>query len=46
MKQYELGGGMESGNDDAEVDSDTMSGKDSDGGATVSSEDSLERTLK
>jgi hypothetical protein len=46
MRQYELGGGMSSDNDEAEVDSDTMSSEDSDGGATVSSEDSLERTLK
>lgn len=43
MRQYELGGGMSSDNNEAEVDSDSMSSEDSD---TVSREDSLERTLK
>jgi len=46
MKQYELGRGISSDNEEAEVDSDKMSSEDSDSGATVSSEDSLKRTLK
>ncbi len=43
MKQYEIGAGISSEDDEVEVDSDTMSSGGSD---TVSSEDSLERTLK
>lgn len=43
MEQYELGVGVTSDDDEADVDSNARGGEDSD---TVSSEDSIERTLK
>lgn len=43
MIEHELGGGMESDNGEVDVDSESMSSWDEE---TVSSEDSIERTLK